>query len=222
MTIEKMMTTSVQTKPQATEYRPIGDSPTKFSLLLSSGPLFAFLVAGTGGSFAEGNLDRLNDWTCTRAFEYRPAYTSQNTDTRTTHAHLTNLRDVFDLKMSELADIFSVSRPAAYAWFEGTEPKPDTSNRIVAMSHIADRLMSLDQSVTRRLVRISMFDGKSLLQLFREGHYTEDAVNAIERVALGGTEAKIRASAGERNSRRRKLNPETVDAFSAPILVERG
>src|SRR5260370_25265884 len=51
---------------------------------------------------------------------------------------LSKIREVFGLKMSELSQIFGVSRRAAYDWLEGATPKPEMSSRIYQLNTVAE------------------------------------------------------------------------------------
>jgi DNA-binding transcriptional regulator YiaG len=49
----------------------------------------------------------------------------QEVDTRSSAEHVANIRDVFAINMSDLASVLGVTRPTAYTWLEGQEPKPE-------------------------------------------------------------------------------------------------
>ncbi len=128
---------------------------------------------------------------------------------------LLNIRDVFTLRMSELAQIFGVSRRAAYDWLEGATPKPDTVARIYTLSKYAEELKAAGIEQIEHFVHRPVVAGRSLLDLLKSGESIETAIDVIKHTA--SEEAKNRKQLGRRIS---ELNTTSVDVFdevSTPI-----
>ena len=133
--------------------------------------------------------------------------------------HLLNIRNAFDLKMSELARIFGVSRPAAYAWLNGTLPKSEIVRKICELSTEADALRSAGIGRVSHLFRRPVVAGRSLLDLLNSGDDIGEALAIIKQTAL--REAETRNLAPSRHGKSKKSGISAADEISNPIMIER-
>lgn len=186
---------------------------------ISPWPGVYHLDAGTGGVFASENIAQLPNWVATPVIEIKRAHQTLFADTRSVRDHLLNVRDTFRLNMTELAQVFGVTRPAAYAWLEGVEPKPEARMLILSLSRAADRLAKAGIERPELYVRRPMFDGKSLIDLLKEERNVDDAISAIE--ALAKKEAIVRKEALTRHAGRPKRQLESLDALTTPLMRDR-
>jgi len=177
------------------------------------------LKAGTGGAFASENVAELPKWVVASVIEVKRAHQAIPTDTRSVRDHLLNVRDTFRLNMTELAQVFGVTRPAAYGWLEGVEPKPEVRTLILSLSRAADRLAKADIERPELYVRRPMFDGKSLVDLLKAGRNIDDAVSAIE--VLAKKETTVRKEALTRHAGRPKRQLESLEALTTPLVWDR-
>jgi len=128
---------------------------------------------------------------------------------------LLNIRDIFTLRMSELAQIFGVSRRAAYDWLEGAEPKPDTVARIYVLNKYAEELKAAGIAQIEHFVRRPVVSGRSLLDLLKSGESIEAAIDVIKRAA--SEEAKNRRQLGQRISETNTTSVDGFDEVSTPV-----
>ncbi len=95
-------------------------------------------------------------------------------DTRSSAEHIANIRDVFSISMSELASVFGVTRPTAYAWLEGQEPEPETVKRIRQLSRAADEIKQANIIRLDLLVHWPILNGRSLFDMLKAISEKED------------------------------------------------
>jgi len=128
---------------------------------------------------------------------------------------LSTVRDVFALRMSEMAQIFGVSRRAAYDWLEGVTPKPETTARIYTLSKYAEELKASGLSNIDHFIHRPVIKGRSLLDLLKSGENIEQAITIIKRTA--SEEAKNRKQVGRRTSETNTASVDGFDEVSTPI-----
>lgn len=176
-------------------------------------------AAGTGGTFARENIAQLPNWIAMPDIEVKRAQQVLPADTRSVRDHLLNVRDTFRLNMTELAQIFGVTRPAVYSWLEGVEPKPEARTLILNLSRLADRFAKVGIERPELYFRRPMFNGKSIVDLLKAGQNIGDAVAAIE--ALAKKEAVVRKEASSRHAGKPKRQPESLDLLATPLMRDR-
>jgi hypothetical protein len=126
----------------------------------------------------------------------------------TTAQLLSMIRDVFALRMSEVAQIFGVSRRAAYDWLEGATPKSESTARIYSLSRYAVELKASGLSNMEHFIHRPVVAGRSLLDLLKTGENLEQAISIIKRTA--SEEDENRKQLGRRTS---ETNTAAVDGF---------
>jgi transcriptional regulator with XRE-family HTH domain len=145
-------------------------------------PLFLRFVAGTGGAMTARSTEVLDRWTYDPHIHVeRPVL--ENVDTRSPAEHVVNIRDVLGINMSELASIFGVTRPTAYAWLEGQEPKPGAVKRIQNLSYAADKIKRENIVCLDQLVHRPISNGRSLLDILKADKDPSEALAALKIVA---------------------------------------
>ena len=164
--------------------------------------LYGALVAGTGGLFASTNAVHVEDWTKWPIIQVRSSssVTKKEEDVSVPSVvdHLRLVRDGFGLKMSELAQLFGVSRQAAYGWFNGTLPRPEIVTRIWKLSRSAEELrISGIRDVGQFIHRPLLENGDSLHTVIMSGRQLDEAIAVVKN--LGSAEAKVRSEATVRN-----------------------
>jgi len=128
---------------------------------------------------------------------------------------LSTIRDVFALKMSEVAQVFGVSRRAAYDWLEGVTPKAETVTRIYTLSRYAEELRAAEVTNIEHYLHRPVVSGRSLLDLLKAGENIETAIAIIKRTAL--EEAANRKGLGRRTSDTNTASVDGFDEVSTPI-----
>jgi hypothetical protein len=176
------------------------------------------LIAGTGGIFASENVEQLSNWIAKPPIEVRHSSQNRPVDSRTVRDHLLNVRTTFRLNMTELAQVFGVTRPATYGWLEGTEPKPEAQRLILQLSGAADRLARSDIERPELYVRRPMFNGKSLVDLLKAGRSVAGALASIETLAK--KEAATRKEAQNRRVGQPKQQLEHLATLATPLMPD--
>ncbi|WP_419627896.1 helix-turn-helix domain-containing protein, partial [Thiolapillus sp.] len=126
-------------------------------------PLMITLTAGTGGMVtARSTTKMLNRWIYDPGIHIEHSNEHKD-DARTTAELVGAIRDALGLNMSDLAAVMGVTRPTAYAWLNGQEPRPDALKRIQELFRIADELTHYAIHRMDMLVKRPVFDGKSFL-----------------------------------------------------------
>lgn len=128
------------------------------------------------------------------------------------------IRGVFGLNMSEIAHLFNISRPAAYAWLDGALPKAEAMARLTRIANHAQEAKSAGITRMAHFVRRPQKDGRSLLQLLKEGADIQDALVAI-RKAAAEEEAGRKVSASRKTSTK-KGDLAGIDEVATPIIPE--
>jgi predicted transcriptional regulator len=95
-------------------------------------------------------------------------YFAPSSDTCSPAEHVANIRDVFGVSMSDLAVILGVTRPIAYAWLDGNEPKQEfIITRIRQLSSIADGVRAMNIERMEKLIHRKILNGESLFDLLK-------------------------------------------------------
>ncbi|EAQ8163039.1 XRE family transcriptional regulator [Salmonella enterica] len=167
---------------------PTGSTGTveRYAPNLQSGPCVSGVVAvavslllvGTGASYPVNAYRQWRQYVQPRtqfafgsiASAYAPA-TSPEVDVRNVAQHLANIRGVLSPSMSELAKNLGITRQALYKWLSG-ENQPDDASKlqfITNLSNVADSFSKAGLNDAKLLVKMKAFNGKSLVDLIKEG-----------------------------------------------------
>jgi hypothetical protein len=128
---------------------------------------------------------------------------------------LSGIRDVLALRMSEVAQIFGVSRRAAYDWLEGVTPKSEKMAKIYKLSKQAEELKAAGITNIEHYVHRPVDSGRSLLDLLNSGENVATAISVIKRTA--SEEARNRMQLGRRTSDTNTPSVDEFDEVSTPI-----
>ncbi|NJN38437.1 MAG: hypothetical protein HC790_06355 [Acaryochloridaceae cyanobacterium CSU_3_4] len=97
--------------------------------------------------------------------------------------HVANIRDLLAINMSDLAAVLGITRPTAYAWLEGQEPKPEAIVRIQHLSRIADDVKRANIPRLDKLVHRPILEGCSLLDLLKADKDPSEALAKLQVIA---------------------------------------
>jgi DNA-binding transcriptional regulator YiaG len=152
----------IQTYP-STITRPIKTCESHAAVKLVTPRLF--LTAGSGGmmtAYSVSLLDRYH-------YPSIPVEHSvaKSIDMRSPAEHVANIRHILAINMSELASILGITRPTAYAWLEGQEPKPEAVTHIQRLSQTADEINRANIIQLDQLIRRPVLNGRSLLDIIK-------------------------------------------------------
>ena len=109
----------------------------------------------------------------------------------------------FGRTMTRLPEVFGVSRQTLYNWLEGETPKPVHHARLEQLAQAARVFTELGFKPTPVALDRMVAQGKSLLQLLREGANGRETAKKLVRIVQRGTDSrsKLDAMLGDRRAR---------------------
>lgn len=182
-------------------------------------PLYMFLVAGTGGVYTSANIQTAwinpqNSVVTVRGDRAKRKIVLSFSE------QLLQIRDMFGLSMTELAQVFAVSRPTVYSWTNGVDPKDQgVKDLINKLSCHVETLRAAGLTSVNVLARQPVSDGKSVIDLLKSG---TDVTSAIASIKFTGaslpSSSRIKRNFGPASKTRRV----SVEVISAPIFITHG
>ena len=131
--------------------------------------------------------------------------------------NLARIREVLKPTMLELARLFGVSRQTVYDWQQGSQPAPQTAQRLALLARVADVFAEERLSVDAKTLRRKVAGGGTLL----DGVSSGGDVESMARSLVGTL--KREASQRERLQVQlagRKRAPANPSDYGAPTLSE--
>src|SRR5690606_24757833 len=125
-------------------------------------------LAGTGGNPTPQTIARLMGTGSALAGLEALAGQSALADRLATS--LAAVRSALRLSVSELADLFGVSRPTIYSWQRGGPSTEDNAVRVQALAHALEPHLAWLEAQPGRVARRAILGQASLLELLRQGH----------------------------------------------------
>jgi DNA-binding transcriptional regulator YiaG len=186
--------------------------------------LFLSFTPGTGGMMTPQSTREMNRWLYMPKIHVEhsdphnvESSAAKNVDTRSPADLVATIRDGFAISMSDLAAVLGVSRPTAYAWLEGQEPKPEAMMRIQGLSRAADEFSLANITRLDKLVHRPILDGHSLLDLLKAD---EDPLLVLAKLKeIGEKEALTRRESKGSGKHLRSL--DDVSSESSVGIYER-
>jgi transcriptional regulator with XRE-family HTH domain len=194
--------------------RPIEIATRAVSSAVVLAPLY-LVLAGTAGMYSPQAVARLADFSPTPIIQV----VGKKTQKRywSTSERLLKVRDIFGLKMSELAEIFGVSRTAAYDWLNGSTPKADIAVKIEMLASYADAVQEMEGNRTSLSRRNPLLSGRTLVNAVKTGQNLEETISILR-------EGRIQESpsfAPKRGSQRlREESSSFLSEIVTPIIIE--
>lgn len=159
---------------------PFGVTPL-YPLSNAAKTAFFVVLVGTGSAYG---MEQSNAWR--PLLEHRVSFQFENSngpgrvDLRSPLQHLENIRSVLNPAVSDLASVFDVSRQAIYKWLSNdSNPEPEKSARIQALSQIADAFKAADVARASSLLKMKIFGDRSLIDIVKAGDDWHEAVDAL-------------------------------------------
>lgn len=137
-----------------------------YPIAIKLGIPLLILTAGTGGVMTAHSAAALDRWVYYPRIHVEPSSAKQ-VDTRSPADHVANIRDVLGINMSDLASLLGVTRPTAYSWLQGQEPKPEAVMHIQSLSRMADEIKKANITRLDKLVHRPILEGRSLLDILK-------------------------------------------------------
>jgi transcriptional regulator with XRE-family HTH domain len=178
-------------------------------------PLY-LVMAGTAGVCSPRAIAQVADFSPTAIIRI----VGRNSDQQTLSISesLKNVRDTFGLKMSELAEIFGVSRTAAYDWLSGATPKPEIAIKIELLATYADSIAQHAGHRSTLLRRNPLLAGRKLVAAMKTSE-------GLESIVLTLSEGRITESPFLDKSieyKRGKTAPSnSFEEIVTPAIIER-
>lgn len=142
--------------------------------------LAATLLIGAGTVASIDDLDSLrhhqDDKTISRPLLQTYIYT------RTPDEDIARIREVFSPAISDLAKAFNVSRQSIYNWLHGEQPISAHKDKLHNFALAADIFAETKISMTGTLLKRKIIDGKSLLDIVRDGGSATDAALLLKKI----------------------------------------
>lgn len=101
---------------------------------------------------------------------------------RTTTEDLAQIRAIFKPAVSELANVFGVSRQAIYNWLSGEVPISLHANKIKDLAAAADVMKDQGITITSHILRRKITDSKSLFELVRDGGSAKESAQLLVHI----------------------------------------
>jgi transcriptional regulator with XRE-family HTH domain len=140
-------------------------------------------------------------------------------DVRSAKEHIENIRAVLDPAISDLAALFGITRQAIYKWINGTSsPEEENLQRVVELSTLADRFKAENVGRADQLLKLRIFSGQSLLDLVRQGAWTEQHTLLLIAEANAMRESYQRSGAVGSTTRPSEDWKSSVSIPAAPDL----
>lgn len=134
--------------------------------------------------------------------------------------NLSCIRDVLHPSVTDLANALSVSRQAIYDWQAGKPIARDNAAKLASFAQVAHLFLQEGLTASPQVLRRPIFEGKSLLDIIREGGSTETAARTLFGIIRRETHQRDALRA--RLSERRRPGRESYDDIGAPMLDEKG
>jgi transcriptional regulator with XRE-family HTH domain len=175
---------------------------------------FAFL-AGTGGVTTPSYFAERQD----RGYAFvqvRPSGRILGRHLRTPQENIAHVRALFKPSMADIASVFKVSRQSVYNWIAGEKPSQESVERLDDLARAADLFMADGGGNLSYLIRRKLENGKTLLDIVREGGSAQDAARSLLQMAQKETSQR---QALQRRLANRPAPREYFD-LGSPMLNE--
>ncbi len=134
--------------------------------------------------------------------------------------NLGHIRAVLKPTVTELASMLRVSRQAIYDWQAGKPIASENASRLADLAHAADIFAAEGLKGASPTLRRSIRNGKSFLDLVREGASGESAARALLDIVR--REAREREALKSRLAGRMRPSRDAFEDVGAPMLDEKG
>jgi transcriptional regulator with XRE-family HTH domain len=176
------------------------------------------LLVGTGGHMTINYIVDRHD----RGYKFSQfdsLSSPQTSDARTPAENLAYVREVLKPGVSDLANLFGVSRQAVYDWHGGTQPSPGHIARLEDLAKAADMFTAEGLTASSHMLRRAMAGGKNFFELVREGESAENAARAL--VLMLRREREQRRAIEVRLADRLQSAVQKTEYGGVPMLDER-
>jgi transcriptional regulator with XRE-family HTH domain len=192
--------------------------------LFTAVALLGLVAVGTGGGYSEANAGLIPGGTNVPVVTINStpsAKSSKPAQEISIPKAILQIRDRLGLKMSEVADIFGVSRQAVYLWLKGDNLKIEYVQRVWQVSLIAERLQRAGIDRPEHFIHRPLSpEGNSLFQLLVSGADADSALALLEEQFIAEQSSRDKSFAEHQNTRHRKQDLSSAMELATPILEE--
>lgn len=139
---------------------------------------------------------------------------------RTPADELAQIRNVLHPSVTDLANSLGVSRQTVYSWQAGKPIAPENASRLADLASAADLFAKEGITVHPLLLRRSIYKGKNLLEIARDGGSAREAARSL--IEIVRREDRQKQALKEQLRGRQPLSREDFEDIGIPILDERG
>lgn len=184
--------------------------------------LVCALLAGTGGYTTADYLSKRSDHGY-RFIQFKEVpgeidIATQTDVVRTSAENLARIREILKPTITELANLFDVSRQAVYDWQSGKPTAAENATKLDDLAKAADALAATGLERSSQFLRRKIAGGKSLLDVVRDGGSAASAAQVLAQTLA--REAKQRERLASRLEGRPKPNVP-LDDYGVPMFDER-
>lgn len=177
------------------------------------------MIAGTGGVYTSTNLPLVWAAHQNQIIQVR-GYRTKRSQILCVSQHLIGIREMFGLTMTELALALGVSRPTAYSWINGIEPKePGAKALIDRLSKHVDALRNFGIAKLDTLARQPLTNGQSLVDILKA---RKDPANEIFSRKFSVASVLGRSQIKRDFGPTSKVRRVRIDEISVPVAFESG
>lgn len=127
------------------------------------------------------------------------------------------IREIFKLTMTELAELFGVSRQTVYDWQSGKGISAIRADRLESLSKAADIFADSGLSISPRTLRRKLAGGSTFFDVIRDGGPVEESTRSL--VAMLQREIEQRKALDARLANRKSRPIDQTD-LGIPMLDE--
>ena len=130
---------------------------------------------------------------------------------------LARIREVLKPTMFQLASLFGVSRQAVYDWQQGSQPVPQTAQRLAQLARVADVFAEAGINVDAKTLRRKVVGGGTLLDAVSSGGDAEAVARSLVGSLTREASQRERLQAQLAGRKRAPVNPSD---YGSPAFSE--
>jgi len=150
------------------------------------------LLPGSGGAITARGVAQQKQLMHSPNISIDPHHVLMPVYERSPAVIIESIRTVYGLNMSELASVLGVTRPTAYSWLRGKDPKPESMENIYRLASVVDEIKNLRVPKVQSLLRRPIFEGRSIIDKIKSNEDIGDALITIKTIAYKEAQTRKR------------------------------
>lgn len=131
-----------------------------------------------------------------------------------TERDLDRIFEIFNFKVSELANLLGVSRQTIYKWKNGEGISAESFSKLDFLLESIKVFEDAQIRITPQLLRRTLSEGKSFLQIFASGEYNLDTAYALVRLARHSATQRARLDSSSKYKTKASFQELLDDSLS--------